>query len=148
MLKTCMRGLAFAVPLFMASSLAIADPVETRQNMMKSVGAATGTLGKMLKGETDYDAALATMAMRVLFTTPSGFVTQFPEGSETGGDTEAAPKIWEDKAGFEKIAMDLQAAALAALPAAGGGLEQLKGAFGPVAQNCKACHEDYRIKKD
>ena len=147
MLKPCMRGLAFALPLLMASSLAHADPVETRQNLMKQVGAATGTLGKMLKGETEYDAELAAMSMRVLFTTPSGFITMFPEGSTTG-ETEAAPKIWEDKAGFDKIAMDMQNAALAALPAAGGGLEQLKGAFGSVAQNCKACHENYRVKKN
>ena len=33
------------------------------------------------------------------------------------------------------------------LPAAkSGSLEQLKAAFGPTAQSCKACHDDFRRK--
>ena len=27
-----------------------------------------------------------------------------------------------------------------------GSLEQLKAAFGPTAQSCKACHDDFRRK--
>ncbi|MCA1300076.1 c-type cytochrome [Stappia indica] len=148
MLKLCARGLAIALPLALLAGPAAADPIQTRQNIMKSVGAATGTLGKMIKGEIPYDATAADMAMRVLFTAPSGFVHQFPDGTQTGGKTEASPKIWEDRAGFEKIAADMEMAALAAIPAASGGLDQLKGAFGSVARNCKACHEGYRIQKN
>lgn len=148
MLKMCIRGLAVAMPLALAAGPAAADPIDTRQQLMKSVGAATGTLGKMIKGETEYDAALASMAMRVLFAAPAGFVTMFPDGTQTGGDTEAAPAIWEDRAGFEKVATDMQMAAGAAIPVAGESLDALKGAFGSVAQNCKACHEDYRISKN
>ncbi len=147
MLKSCARAVAVALPLLAASSIASADPIEIRQNMMKSVGAATGTLGKMVKGEIPYDAALAGLAMRILFTTPAGFVTQFPEGSDSA-TSEAGPKIWEDRAGFEKVAMDMQNAALAAIPAASENLDALKGAFGSVAQNCRACHETYRVKKN
>jgi cytochrome c556 len=138
---------ALTLPLTAGAGIARADPIEIRQKMMESVGAATGTLGKMVKGEIAYDPALAGMAMRVLFTTPSGFVTMFPEGADSP-TSEAGPKIWEDKAGFEKIAIDLQNAALAALPAASESLDGLKGAFGQVASNCKACHETYRVKKN
>jgi cytochrome c556 len=147
MMKTGIRALALAMPLVMSAAAANADPVAIRQEMMKSIGAATGTLGKMIKGEIDYDPLAASLAMRIIFATPSGFITEFPEGSETA-ESEAGPKIWEDKAGFDKIAMDMQDAALAAIPAAGKSLDNLKGAFGPVAKNCKACHETYRVKKN
>lgn len=147
MLKSCLRTVAVLAAFAATTSLANADPIEIRQNMMKSVGAATGTLGKMVKGEIPYDAQLAGMAMRVLFTTPSGFVTQFPEGADSP-TSEAGPKIWEDRAGFEKAALDMQTAAMAAIPAASESLDALKASFGSVAQNCRACHETYRVKKN
>lgn len=147
MLKPGLRALAVALALAGATSTASADPIQTRQEMMKSVGTATGTLAKMIKGETPYDPVAAGLAMRLLFTTPSGFVTQFPEGSNSD-DSEASPKIWEDMAGFEKAAMDMQEAARAAIPASSQGLDALKGAFASVASNCKACHENYRVKKN
>uniref|UniRef100_UPI003BABC0A7 c-type cytochrome n=1 Tax=Stappia sp. TaxID=1870903 RepID=UPI003BABC0A7 len=147
MIKTGLRAFAVALALAGATSIASADPIQTRQEMMKSVGAATGTLAKMIKGETPYDPVAAGLAMRLLFTTPSGFVTQFPEGSNSA-ESEASPKIWEDMAGFEKAAMDMQNAALAAIPTSTQGLDALKGSFGSVASNCKACHENYRVKKN
>lgn len=147
MLKSCLRMAAVLVPLVATTSLAAADPIEIRQTMMKSVGAATGVLGKMVKGEMPYDPELAGLAMRILFTTPAGFTTQFPEGADSP-TSEAGPKIWEDRAGFEKSALDMQTAAMAAIPAAGESLDALKASFGTVAQNCRACHETYRVKKN
>jgi cytochrome c556 len=32
------------------------------------------------------------------------------------------------------------------LAAKSGNLDQLKAAFGPTAQSCKACHDDFRRK--
>lgn len=147
MLKTGLRALALALPILVAATAAKADPIEVRQTMMKSIGAATGTLGRMVKGEIPYDAALAGLAMRVLFTTPSGFITQFPDGADSP-TSEAAPRIWQDRAGFEKIALDMQNAALAAIPAASESLDGLKASFGPVAATCRSCHEAYRAKKN
>ena len=147
MLKSCLRTAAVLVAFAATASLANADPIEIRQNMMKSVGAAPGTLGKMVKGEIPYNPELAGLAMRILFTTPSGFVAQFPDGADSP-TSEAGPKIWEDRAGFEKAALDMQNAAMAAIPAAGESLDALKASFGSVAQNCRACHETYRVKKN
>ncbi len=130
-----------------ASSASAADPVTTRQDIMKSVGAATGTLGKMVKGEIPYDPISAELAVRLLFTAGVAFPTQFPEGSDAG-DTEASPKIWENKAEFDKISADFAGAALAAIPASKNGLDSLKGSFGSIAKNCKACHQEFRAKKN
>lgn len=148
MIKKALLVFTCGTLLMLGTSLANNDPVSTRQNLMKSVGFATGTLGKMVKGELPYDPVTAELAMRVIYTSAVGYPTLFPEGSGDGANTEAGPKIWQDKAGFEAIALKLEQAALAAGPAAAGGLDSLKASFGSVAENCKACHQDYRVKKN
>lgn len=137
-------GLAMCAGAAFASD----DPISTRQNIMKSNGAAAGALFKMAKGEIEYDALTAELAMRELFSGAVAFPTLFPEGSETGGETRASPEIWKDKAGFDAIALKLENAALAAIPAAKGGLDQLKASLGSVGENCQACHEKYRLEKN
>lgn len=127
---------------------ALADPVVNRQAAMSHVGAAAKASGAMLKGEVDYDAAKALLALRIMNATALGFGSQFPEGSETGAETEAAPAIWSDRAGFDAAADKFIADTKAAIDAAPADLEAFKAAFGGVAANCKACHKDYRIKKN
>ncbi|MBA5777583.1 cytochrome c [Stappia sp. F7233] len=148
MFKKALAVFAIGMAAMAGSSFANDDPVATRQNLMKSVGLATGTLGKMVKGELPYDPITAELAMRVIFTSAVGYVDLFPEGSGEGANTEASPKIWEDKAGFDAVALKLEQSALAAIPASKEGLDSLKANFGSVAQNCRACHENYRVKKN
>ena len=114
---------------------------------MKSYGASAGAIGKMIKGEMPYDPVTAELALRVIYSGSAGLPFLFPEGTDTG-DTEAAPRIWTDKAGFDKIAAEMETAALEAIPAAKDGLDSLKGVFGSVAKNCRGCHETYRVEKN
>ncbi|MGE0233164.1 MAG: cytochrome c [Flavobacteriaceae bacterium] len=121
------------------------DPIAARQAVMKSNGAAVGALAKMVKGETEYNALAAEMAMRTISSGLVAFPSLFPAGSETGGDTKASPKIWEDMAGFQQAAAKATADAAAAIGPAGQGLDALKGVFGTVARNCAGCHETYQL---
>lgn len=131
------------------ASLAVSqdDPVKARQESMKQVGAATKSLGQMVKGEIAYDAAAAEKAMTQIRDAVASFPDKFPEGSDQG-ETEASPKIWEDKQGFEAASAKFEKDAGDAIAAAGTDLDSLKANFGKVASNCKSCHESYRVKKN
>jgi cytochrome c556 len=124
------------------------DPIADRQAMMENVGAAIGAISKMIKGETEFDAALANMSIRTMYNASVGFPYLFPEGSETGGETEASPKIWEDMDGFTEKAVDMQDVTALAIAAPATSLDDLRAQLGEIGQTCKACHEGFRVKKD
>ena len=61
------------------------------------------------------------------------------------GRTEADPKIWQNKADFDKRLTELATLATAASKATTP--ETFKPAFQKVGASCKACHDVYRMKK-
>ncbi len=130
-----------------APAIAADEPQVVRQEMMKKVGGATGVMGKMFKGEADYDAAAALKALTEISEVAGKFGEHFPEGSETGFESEATPAIWTDRVGFDKKLADFKEDADAAVAAAPADLDALKAVFDPLMENCGACHETYRLKK-
>lgn len=127
-----------------AGSAFAADPSADRQTVMGNVGAAMKVAAGFAKGETPFDLVAAQLAVRTMNSASIGFGHMFPEGSETGNKTEASPKIWSDRAGFD--------AAVAKFTADTSGAEKIsdlasfKQAFGGIAANCGACHKAYRVK--
>ena len=122
------------------------EPQETRQKLMKQVGGAIGSVSKMAKGQMDFDAAAAIAAFTTMNTVAQDFGNHLPEGSESGFETEASPKIWSDRAGFDAILVELadaSAAAIAAAPQDAGSLGPL---LGPIGKTCGTCHKGYRVK--
>lgn len=143
MTRTITLALFMTAGLFGATHAA--DPSADRQAMMKNVGAATGVGGKMMKGELDFDPVAAQLIFGTMNAAASGFGYLFPEGSETGNETEASPKIWDDKAGFEaavaKFVADTSSLKIT-------DMDSFKAAFGAVTKNCGSCHEAFRVKKN
>ncbi len=140
--------LALVLSIFIAGP-AFADahggtgPAAERQLVMSNVGAATGLGAKMVKGEVPFDAATAELVFRVLNSSAHGFGYMFPEGSETGAKTEASPKIWEDRAGFDAQIAKFVSDTADVKPV---DLDSFKTAFGTATENCGACHKAYRVK--
>jgi cytochrome c556 len=137
-----------AIGSMSVAATAAADPIATRQTIMQSVGAAAKVSGEMAKGEIDFHPDVAAAALTTFAAAGRSFHTFFPEGSETGGDTRARATIWEDMAGFvaasDKFATDASEA-VAAEPA---DLDTFRAAFSSVAENCRSCHEEYRVSRD
>jgi cytochrome c556 len=123
------------------------DPIKERKQLMKENGDAAKLVTTMLKGEKPYDAKEAEAAIKSINASIAKFVTLFPKGTETGGDTAAKPEIWADKAEFDSIAKQLDVATAKAAAAAPGGLDGFKTAMGEVGKACKSCHEKFRFEK-
>lgn len=131
-------------------SLAAADddPRHERHELMEDVRDAAKPVGKMLRGESEYDAGVVQASLAVFKDVSERFGDLFPEGTETGGDTEAAPAIWEDRAGFDAALAQWAEATTAAIAANPATLDEAKPLLGKVFGSCKDCHDTYRIEKD
>lgn len=133
-----------------AATLAMAsdDPRVQRHELMEGVRDAAKPLGGMMRGEVAFDADTVAASLATFSDAASRFGSLFPEGSETGMDTEAAPAIWTDREGFEAALAKFASAVENARAAAPASLDAAKPVLGPVFQGCKGCHDNYRIDKD
>jgi cytochrome c556 len=136
--------------LAFATSAVQADAIADRKALMKERGQIVGGLSKMAKGETPFDAEAVKTQLAALNANAAKFdiAVLFPAGSETGGETTAAPAIWSDPAGFQAAADKLNAAVKAAVDAPPADVAALGAALGPIGQACGGCHETFRIKKN
>lgn len=124
------------------------DPIAARKAIMQNVGAATGAGAAMVKGEAEFNAVTAALVLRTMNAAALGFGELFPEGSESGGKTTAAPSIWDDRAGFDMVLAKFQSDTAAGIAAKPADLDAFKAAFGAATMNCAACHQDYRVKRE
>ena len=139
---------ALALLLATGAAFAGSDPIKARQQLMEETRDAAKTVGGMLKGETPFDAEEAMQAFETWKKTAAKVGELFPEGSESGHDTEAKATVWSDRAGFDKELENFAVKVDAAIAAAPDSVEALKAAAGPVFGSCKNCHEGYRVDKE
>jgi len=122
------------------------DPIAARKALMKANGQNAGAVAKMIKGEEPFDLAKVKAALATFQDAAAKMPNLFPPNSMTGGETTAAPKIWESmddfKAKFVKFGADAKAAEASIKD-----LDSLKATFPTIGKNCGGCHELYRIKK-
>jgi len=136
-----LAGLGLGLTAVMAQS----NPIAERQQAMKALGAATREGAAMAKGEAPFDSAKAQAVFKTYAETAKKAPTLFPDSSKTGGETTAAPKIWEDQAGFKAAFVKFESDAAAGATVTS--LDGFRTAFGAATKNCGGCHEAYRIKK-
>lgn len=118
------------------------DALKYRQNSLFVISQHFGSLGAMANGRAEFNAEVAQQNGVVLQTLAALPWQAFGEGAEGG---KAKPEIWKEKTKFDGYAQDFvtEAGKLAAA-AKTGDVAQLKAAFGPAAQTCKACHDTFR----
>jgi cytochrome c556 len=144
MLRTILLTAALAVGA--TAVLAQGDPIAQRRQTMKGVGEATKIGSAMAKGEAPFDPAKAKEILAVYANAADKMHNYFPETSKTGGETTAAPKIWESQAEFRKR-FDDWAAEIKKASSQTNDLDSFKAAFGTLTKACGGCHETFRIKK-
>ena len=117
--------------------------IKQRQAILKGWGDASKPVGAQLRGQTPFDLAATQALLNRIIEGSKTLPDLFPEDSKTGGDTEALPAIWEDKAkfnaGYTKIGADATAALALIKDEA-----TLKSEMPKVLSNCGACHRVFR----
>jgi cytochrome c556 len=125
---------------------AFADAITDRKDLMKERGAQMRILGPIAQGQQPFDAAVVMDALQKLNENAEATDVSvlWAPGTETG-DTKSSPKIWEDMAGYQAATDKYTADTAAAVAANPQDLAAFQAVFGPVAGNCGACHEAYRM---
>jgi cytochrome c556 len=138
----------FAVVAFCASAaIAQQDPIAARKALMKANGDQAKIGASMMKGETPFDLDKARKIFASFEDAATKAPSLFPENSQTGGDTAADLKIWENMDDFKARLAKLSTDAKDAIDNVND-LDSFKAAFGAIGKNdCGGCHEKYRIKK-
>ena len=139
---------AAAVSLPAAAQFANAeDAINYRQSAFAVLGHHFGRLGAMANGKMPYDAAVAAADGDVIAAVSALPFTGFVPGTEKGHGTKVRPEAWKElpkvKEMEQKMITEVGKVSVAAKS---GNLDQLKAAFGPASQTCKACHDNYRAR--
>ena len=135
-------GSALALAITAVGASAAGNPVADRQAAMKAVGAGMKEASSVLG---TFDAAKAKSSMTAVATNAKKAKGLFPAGSDKDPKTEADPKIWANKADFDKRLAELNALSTAASKATT--QEAFRPAFPPVGATGKRCHDLYRLTK-
>jgi cytochrome c556 len=136
-------GAALALSLGFAA-VSAGNPMDERQATMKAVGQSMKA-GAGLNSPATFDAAKARTAMDSVAAAAKKLKSLYPPGSGSDPKSAADPKVWENKADFEKKLAEMGAAATAAGKATTA--EAYKPAYAALGATCKSCHDIYRKKK-
>jgi cytochrome c556 len=122
------------------------DIIKLRKSHYEAMGKAAKEPGAAFKGEAKFDLAKVQAALKTYQEKAVILPTLFPDDSKTGGDTEALPKIWDNKADFESRFKKLAETA----KTAEAGIKDeatFKAMWKDVMGNCSGCHKVYRLQK-
>lgn len=130
-----------------SSVLAQSEPIAARKALMKGNNDNARAMVQTMRGQKPFDAAAVDAAFAQWAETAQKLPGLFPDDSKTGGDTHAAPKIWQDKKDFDEKAAAFGKAVAENRDKAKESLDGLKAAIPVVGKACDNCHEDYRLSK-
>jgi cytochrome c556 len=126
-------------------ALSAGNPVEERQATMKHVGQTMKEATGFTSAQKPYDAAKVKELMDGLAGDAKKLKGLYPADSASDPKTAADPKVWQNKADFEKRLAEM--ATLASAAAKAKDTDSFKAAFKSVGETCKSCHDVYRMKK-
>lgn len=119
--------------------------IKYRQSVMTVQGRAFyGTIGAMASGRMPYEPKLAADSADLVVMLSKLPWIAFGPGTDKGAPTDAKPAIWTEQARFQELGDKMQAEVVKLAAAAKtGNLDQLKAAYGPAREACKACHDAF-----
>jgi cytochrome c556 len=143
-LCAAVAGVGLALGLVCTDASA-GNPVEDRQATMKQVGQTMKEASAYTSAQTPYDAAKVKTMMDGVVGGAKKLTRLYPANTAADPKTSADPKIWENKADFDKRLAEM--GTLAAAAAKARDTDGFKPAFKALGETCKSCHDLYRMKK-
>ena len=132
------------------NGMTVKQQIEARQKSLKEMGAAFKTVNDEVKLDAPALDKIRP-AVQTIKTHAADIGTWFPAGTgpESGVETEARTKIWEDNATFQAAAVKLgQEAGKLSDVATGDDIAAIKAQAGATGGACKNCHDTFRNKKN
>lgn len=120
--------------------------VAYRQGIMTAMAWNIGPLGKMIKGDLEFDAArFAFFAQRAALLAPMALEGFTPNTAAVKSRAKAA--LWQHQDDFKQRLEDLQTAtAELAKTATAGDETRMRLLLGDTVKICKSCHDEYQTK--
>jgi cytochrome c556 len=135
---TTFAALGIGVTVVYAQNL---DAIKNRRDVMRAIATAGITNFKMMKGEAPFDLAKVQAGLKIYQDEAAKLKGLFPDDSKTGGDTDASPKIWQERpqfnAAIESFINGAKAAASAITDE-----QTFKAEYPKVVTSCGGCHKD------
>jgi cytochrome c556 len=119
--------------------------IADRKALMKRSGDEAKVAAAMVRGAEPFELAKAKHVFETYLDKANRLPTLFPENSKTGGETAAAPAIWEKPDEFKALVAKFGADAKAGLEQTKD-LDSFKAANANILKDCGACHETFRLK--
>lgn len=116
------------------------DAIKQRREVMKVIATAGIEPTKMSKDEAPFDLAKVRAMLKAYQDEAPKLKKLFPDDFKTGGDTDAAPKIWQARAEFDAAINSLVTLSKAAASAVTDEAT-FKAEFPKVARGCNGCHK-------
>jgi cytochrome c556 len=132
------------------NGMTIKEAIEARQHNLKDLGGAFKTINDQLALPEPNLQEIGFAAQEVK-NHAADIDTWFHEGTgpSAGVKTEALDKIWGDNPGFLAAAANFEAAATKLQETVvGGDKAAIQAAAKETGGACKACHDNFRLKKD
>ncbi len=123
------------------------DIIKYRQGVMKSVGGHTAAAAQIVRGKVDYADDLVYHAESIARSMQT-VESLFPKDTDFG-ETRALDAIWSQADKFKQVSEESRAATKAFVDAAKANDKAAFAAkFKAMVDSCKACHKDFREKKE
>ena len=121
------------------------DAIKYRQSAMYIMNQHFGRIAAMANGRVPYDAKVALDNAELVAEMARLPWPAYGAGTDKGAPTRAKAEIWSDSAKFKEHNEKLMADTVKLVAAAKtNNLDSIKTAVGPVANNCKSCHDAFR----